>query len=348
MMPDYTKVNPFQNLLKDELVKNGISVTYPKGYKRVLPIFRESLCIKPDILHLHWMHQYLNFNNYALILIYGLKLIIDILLTKRILGIRVVWTIHNEVSHGSPFPLTEKFLRRVLFSIVDDRIVHGNTLVRIISSSYKVDHKKINSIRLGNYSSLYPDRININIARQKLNLESNCYLFLHLGQIKPYKGTLELIKQWKKLGLNDSTLAIVGECTDKKYLDELNYELIDSNRIIFINEYVSNDEISIWFSAANVSVLPFLKIMGSSSVMLSISFGIPVITNNVGFNQEILGDSYDLLYDNLEDLSSTIIKAKLIDLEKLGKESFLKSQEFNWSNIALDTLNIYKNNTISN
>jgi len=61
-----------------------------------------------DILHLHWLTPYLKGKNSFAVAFYAVKLLGDVLLT-RLNGIRIVWTIHNQVSHDTQFPRVEIF-----------------------------------------------------------------------------------------------------------------------------------------------------------------------------------------------------------------------------------------------
>jgi beta-1,4-mannosyltransferase len=114
MMPDCRNANPYQDLLSAGVAEQGAVICFPQGDQRGLPLLR-AVMAQPhlDILHLHWILPYLKGRSRWQKALYAIKLFIDIFLVQR-LGIRVVWTVHNQISHDTPFPHLEQWIRRCL------------------------------------------------------------------------------------------------------------------------------------------------------------------------------------------------------------------------------------------
>lgn len=349
MMPDYREGNPFQQLLTDSLLPQGVEVVFAKGYKRVFPIYREvKKYTGVDLLHLHWITPYLKGKNWFVFFIYSGKFVLDLLLTKFIIGTRIVWTIHNQVSHDSKFPATEKIVYRITSRLANAAILHGNSLKEIILKDYKIKESDLNIIHLGNYQKVYPKRVDRAIARRAMQVPGNIQkVFLNQGLLKPYKGIEDLIAVWKlhHTELSGQLLIVAGKATDPEFEDQLQKQIGDCSSIRLMPRFVTDEEVTLLHSACDVVVLPFRKIMASSSLMVAISFGRSVIAPRIGATEELLGDADELLYDAgdiADGLYQSIIKSLNGDLLSLETKTLTRADEFNWDDIGFKTRALYK------
>ena len=130
MMPDYRIDNPYQTLLTEALQQEQAGVYFPSGYRRVFPLFRalKDQPIPVQVLHLHWINPYIKGETWLKRSIYSLKFLADVLLC-RFSGVKVVWTIHNRLSHEAQFPLLELWTIRQLVKLVDRIIVHHQAAI---------------------------------------------------------------------------------------------------------------------------------------------------------------------------------------------------------------------------
>jgi glycosyltransferase involved in cell wall biosynthesis len=119
-------------------------------------------------------------------------------------------------------------------------------------------------------------------ARQKLKLFPNKKTLLFFGFIRDYKGLDVLIKAFDLL--DDSyQLVIAGETYGSfdKY-----QQLIDSikkrNQVFVFNDYISDNEVPLFFSAADVCVLPYKSATQSGITSIAYHFGLPLIATDVG------------------------------------------------------------------
>ncbi|MEM1003124.1 MAG: glycosyltransferase, partial [Bacteroidota bacterium] len=189
MMPDYRAINPYQDLLADAVRSSGIKVDFVQGYRRIFPIFR-ALKLKNNcyqVLHLHWISPYLKGQYLLVRLFYSFKFILDILLV-RWSGIKIVWTIHNQVSHESTFSYLERWTRCILSQLVDQVILHHNSMVQPITDDYQFSPDKVSVIPIGHYRDIYPNAIDTQTARKILGLPLSGLVYVNQGVIRPYKG----------------------------------------------------------------------------------------------------------------------------------------------------------------
>lgn len=112
-------------------------------------------------------------------------------------------------------------------------------------------------------------------------------VILFFGYVRAYKGLKILIEAMKSV--DDVLLLAVGEFYD----DENDYRQMAADlpsRIRFVSEYVRNEDVGTYFSAADVVVLPYLSATQSGIVQIAYNFDKPVIATDVGGLGEVVLD----------------------------------------------------------
>lgn len=125
-------------------------------------------------------------------------------------------------------------------------------------------------------------------ARKKLGIPENKKILLYFGFIRHYKGLDIFLEAFSQLD-DEYFLIVAGECYgsfDKyqKIIDNNNL----SNRILLQLEYLKDSEISPYFSAADVCVLPYRSATQSGIVGIAYHFGLPIIATDVGGLREVI------------------------------------------------------------
>lgn len=341
MMPDYRHDNPYQTLLAKALKVEHVQTIFPAGYKRVFPIFRQAQKHQVSLIHLHWPDPYFKGGSLSIKLIYGIKLICDVICC-RLSGKRIVWTIHNLVSHDSRFCSIEQNSYILLAALSSALIVHSLFAATEVQKMYKANIKKMFVIPHGHYREVYGQTMAKNVAREKLNLPMHANIFLNFGMVKPYKGLEELIKIWKE---NDfGLLLIAGQAMNENYKVYIGDLINNHPEIIWFNQFVPEDEVHFYFSSADVVILPFRSVLTSGSLMLAFSFGKPVIAPSIGIAKEIFENVDELLYDpgNTQGLARSIKKSCSVDLLGLSKGIAERIDIFNWNEIGKKTAEVYQ------
>jgi D-inositol-3-phosphate glycosyltransferase len=75
-------------------------------------------------------------------------------------------------------------------------------------------------------------------------------------------------------------------------------------------EFIPDDDIELYFNAADVLILPYRHIFQSGPLFMSYYFGLPVIASNVGsFSEEIIDKRTGLIFEteNPNSLSESIV-----------------------------------------
>jgi glycosyltransferase involved in cell wall biosynthesis len=129
-------------------------------------------------------------------------------------------------------------------------------------------------------------------ARVELGIRPDQKTLLFFGLIRPYKGLKCLIQAMAMVVKSiDCVLLVVGEFYEPKeeYL-ALIRELGLEAHIIVRDEYVKNEAVPLYFSGADVVVLPYITATQSGIVQIAFGLNKPVITTNVGGLPEAVAD----------------------------------------------------------
>lgn len=347
MLPDNRQANPYQTLLEQSLKKQGVDVYFPQGYRRGLPLLREIAFTQQqyDLIHLHWILPYLKGKSRFARGFYAIKFLLDVALVK-LFGVKVIWTIHNRVNHESAFPEIERWVRRNIARFADRIILHNQATLEPIAQEYQFSPQKAAVILHGHYRDVYKPPIDASSARKELGLPLDGQIFLNLGLLRPYKGIETLLDVWieHQEKFKGHTLLIVGKANEA-YAATLRQKINDSgvDNIVLIPEFVEDDRIHLFFSAASVVVLPYQNILNSGSLILAMSYGLPIIAPRLGSIPEYLDCASELLYEPSDELGLLYsMKTSLqIDYHQLTHSVIKACDRLDWVKIGEQTAQTY-------
>jgi len=126
-------------------------------------------------------------------------------------------------------------------------------------------------------------------AKQRLGIQENKKTVLFFGAIKPYKGLQYLVAAFQQIATEreDYRLIIAGERKkgSEQYWSTIQQRIgEDSSRkhVILKIGFIPDEEMELYFKAADVAVLPYTEIFQSGILILAYAFGLPVIATDVG------------------------------------------------------------------
>lgn len=138
--------------------------------------------------------------------------------------------------------------------------------------------------------SHFGEKLSRRDAEEVLGLEPGKKNILFFGLIRKYKGLDILIDAFKQLG-DDYQLIIAGEPygsfeSYQKQIDESGVK----ERIKLFPQYIKDSDVKKYFSAADVTVLPYRSATQSGISSVSYHFEVPMIVTDVGGLKETIGD----------------------------------------------------------
>lgn len=352
--------NPYQELLYEELrQKKSVIITY-LGINFLnsqtlglilLPFELIKYRLKHyNIFHLHWIYPFglptenkllKNFLSRAFFSIY-FRFILKLIKT---LNFKLIWTVHEVIPIENEF-LNGYWTRRLLAKFCDAKIVHAKSSIREMQKlGLNLKNTHINPI--GNYIGVYKNEVTRDIARKYFNFNNKDFILLFFGVIKPYKGVENLLETFKQLAKKRKKvkLLVAGNCNDKDLKKKLNnYQKEFNEDIKIYPEFIKNDELQYFFNCTDITIFPFNEITTSSSVILALSFGKPVICPGIG-NLKDLPKNVGFFYkpSKKNGLLNCIEKA-IVNKEKLkyiGENAFDYAKSLSWDKIAEKTYDIY-------
>ena len=256
-------------------------------------------------------------------------------LKKR--GVKVVGLLHNVLPHEPHFwdkPLTKYFL-----SGCSGYVTLGDegaaSLLKLLGHEVRQRSVQLFHPVYNQFGEALPREE----ACKALGLEPGGRNLLFFGLIRKYKGLDLLIKAFGLLP-DDYHLIVAGE----PYGDFGEYqELIDANpgrgRIHCFIGYVPDADVKKYFSAADLSVLPYRSATQSGVVAVSYNFGVPVVATDTGsLRRDVEGRGTGVIVDepSPENLAGAIEgcfetgrmegfrKAMAEELERLSWNNFCK------------------------
>jgi glycosyltransferase involved in cell wall biosynthesis len=196
---------------------------------------------------------------------------------------RIISLLHNAIPHEPHF--YDRFLARILFNrswgfIVMSDIVKNDLLSIKPGARYCLKPHPL-------YDH-YGEKIAPVKARKMLGLDIHKKTLLFFGLIRDYKG-LDLLIDALSL-LDDSyQLLIAGESYGSfdKYQKQIDYSPAKDCIKIF-NHYISDLEVPVLFSAADVLVLPYKSATQSGVIPIAYHFEVPVLATGVGGLKETI------------------------------------------------------------
>ncbi|MDA3843550.1 MAG: glycosyltransferase [Candidatus Kapabacteria bacterium] len=183
-------------------------------------------------------------------------------------------------------------------------------------------------------------------ACKKLNIPADKKVLLYFGFIRDYKGLDLLIDSLKYLP--DEYVALVaGEVYGN--FDKYSKQIKDSgltDRVILNVRYIGDEEVPVFFSAADVSVLSYKSATQSGIVGISYNFDLPVIATDVGGLKEMIAPHNTGLMTegvNAEQIAATV--KRYFD-ENLQTELANNIREYkkicSWDGLAADITAFYE------
>lgn len=207
-------------------------------------------------------------------------------------GSRICFIVDNVSPHDWKwFPFSE-LLAGYCLSNGNVFITHSrkvtDELIKLIPTAFvkQVPHPTYN----------YGEKITVAQARHKLNLpkmydpktlkdEKTRPIILFFGYIRPYKGldillhAFAMLQGWRE----DVLLLVAGEpFEDMSKYKALADALGIYEKVIWHTRYIPDDKVHLYFSAADLLVLPYKSTTQSGVVEIARSFDLPVIATNTG------------------------------------------------------------------
>jgi len=309
------------------------ALEYPFDWATVLRHVRATC---PDVVHVQW----------------AMLPIVDTLAFRAVrrLRVRLVYTVFDIRPHYGRWRRA-LLSTRPLFDLADDLVVHTEANRAKLCDLTGLPSSRVSVITHGNLVDWAGPPMPRAVARSALGLPANVPIALFFGGIKPYKRLGFALRAFQMLleRLPSAWLLIAGR-PDGSFAP---YEaMIDGlglrERVITRLGYVPEDQVSLYFSAADVLALPYTDADFSAVVLAAYTFGRPVLVTETGGLHQVIEDGASGLItppDNIEAFAKGLERVMTDhDLaERMGTRAReLALKKFNWSVGAAEIIQVYQ------
>jgi beta-1,4-mannosyltransferase len=346
MLPTFHSFNKYCSALVQSIQREGVNVQFISEWTPTLPIFKMLRTAGwPQVIHLHWIETYTIKKTWWRSFIASILFICQLTLLK-VLGVRIVWTVHDILNVDARFSDLDLKLRKLTAKLADAVIVHTKLAQKEMSRIYRLsdrDEWKIRVIPHGHYIEAYPNSMSQRHARDSLGLDGDLFVFGLVGYLRPYKGVLDLIQAFRRLAGEAIRLVIAGMPFDNSFGQDIQEAARGDDRIRLYLKFIEDERLQIFMNALDVLVFPYHRALTSGSLLLAMSFGKAVIAANHAAIRETFSADGGLIYSpgDLQGLTQCLSEILRRDVASMGERNLERAQTFEWRSIAKTTAAIY-------
>ncbi len=330
--------NPYQHLLTAELEKLGVHVEHLDGMPSAAWLLRNRGRVR--VLHLHWLYGL-----YMKHLLTPARLLAFLARfhLARHLGYRFVWTVHNILPHRQPFPPMHRLVRRLVMRRASAVIAHCEYGRREILRLFPSD-VPVHVVPHGNYAGVHPVTVTRTEARAALDIEPGRFVYALLGNISAYKGVEAFVASFQAGAGPDDVALVAGRNRAPALVERLEALAAADPRLRIHAGFIPDDAMQCYLLASDVAVFCFREVLTSGSVLLAMTYGLPVIAPARGCLPELVTPEAGLLYDPDDPaaLGQALRRIKNLDAAQMGAEARRIADELRWGDIARQTAAVYR------
>jgi glycosyltransferase involved in cell wall biosynthesis len=293
---------------------------------------------RPDILHVEFLP----------LVEHGIPFEIWFLAYVRMLGIRIVHTVHNVLPQGTG-DLRKKPYERV-YRKADALICQNEPARARLVNEFGIDPGRTWVIPHG---PMFHDqqRPTVEGARERIGLSSGQTAVLWQGIVRPYKGVDFLLEAWSRVhsDFKNSLLIIAGSGPQRELrrIEEKARSLGLESSVRLVLQFLSVEDVANYYQAADVVVYPYQEITTSGALMTGLSYRKALIATSLPPFLELLRDGENALLVEYGDVSgmANALQRLLMDpserrrlADNLGAE---QPAEDPWISIARKTNECY-------
>lgn len=293
---------------------------------------------KPDVLHVQ----------YLALLDFGIPVEYWFVRFAKLLGIKIVHTVHNVLPLDSGESRRPAYSR--LYQQADLLICHGKEARTRLIEEFGLPAEKIIIVPHG---PMFENarRLSQQEARATLGFRPEEVIVLCFGVISPYKGVDWLLRAWQKVPDRKNACLVIAGTGDPALLTSIEQDVRDlgiAESVRLHLKFVPAEMVPSFYQAADVLAYPYRESTTSGAITTGIGYGKAIVATGLPGVREILreGETARLVdYGNLAELSSAL--SQLIHDPKLRAHlaenvAALSRRWSSWEAIAERTRQCYE------
>ncbi len=238
----------------------------------------------------------------------------------------------------------DKILTRYFTGSIDGAVAMSQTVLDDLGTFGKNIHAELSPHPLfDNYGS----PVGRKEAQSALDLDAGYSYLLFFGFIRAYKGLDLLIEAFSDERLRNRKLKLIiagefyeDEAPYKNLIKKYNLE----NDVIFFDHFIKDNEVPLFFSAADLVVQPYKTATQSGVTQIAFHYEKPMLVTDVGGLKEIVPDGKCGYVVKPE--SKYITEAIIDYFDHNRKESFteavrMEKEKFSWDKMTAAIIEVY-------
>lgn len=332
--------NPYQRNLYDALAQQGVRISYAGAHTgsrttnlALLPL---ELAVRrlrgAQVLHLHWVWGFMLTGADRWMPMRRLTGVwySAVLAWTRLIGLRIVWTLHNVLPHERLF-VDDVASRRRLLRACDLVIAHSEASLEALSQQ----------VGTPRHACVIPhgpvrDR---QTALDRPGGDAPLSL-LFFGLVARYKGVEDVLEALREVAAETTlTLTIAGDCVDaslRPSVQELAASLL--GRVTLRLQRIPDDDLESLFAGHDAMILPYRRATTSGAAILGCEMGMPIIISDLPAFRDIPAIRAT---PGPEALAATLRRVDAMDraeLDALGASALeWARQRVTWADVARHT-----------
>lgn len=272
--PDNSE-NQYINILVKGIEENGFLVNGLDDFFKSRAHFQSI-----RLVHLNWFENLEQSSISAMWKSFFRKTVA--LLSIKASGKKLVWTMHNRISHEKGSGKLSEILVKMLLKSVDAVVIHCEATEIVLRELYPEFRGKILLIPHPHFIGIYGPTLDSS-RKPEAPLK-----LLFMGAVKPYKNLELLIRVCGQSG-DAIQLTIAGKPASDAYAAELQRMTTGSDQVDLRLGFVEDRQIPGLIGAADLLVLPYdlRSSLNSGTVILAFSYGRTVICPKIGTIDEL-------------------------------------------------------------
>lgn len=234
---------------------------------------------RPEIFHILWNNRIVWFDRTLLMLYY------------RMLGKKMVFTAHNvnKARRDQRDTAWNRLTLKIQYHLAHRIFVHTQKMKDELIEDFSVPAKAVTIISYGINNAVPPTTMTPTEAKHRLGISQFEKTILFFGNMRASKGLDYLLAAFEQLKADGANYRLVvagtpqkGDTTYWAHVLPVLRRLEAEGSLILKQEFIPDEDIPMYFAAADVLALPYTEIFQSGVLFLGYSYGIPVIATDVG------------------------------------------------------------------
>jgi D-inositol-3-phosphate glycosyltransferase len=296
---------------------------------------------RPDVVHLQWLVDLRESRLWMTLL--------------RWMRIPTVYTAHDVEPHRAT-SAEERTTLQEIYDAATKIIVHTESNRSALLESFPTAPSRIAVIPHGSYDFLQtPEPLTKAAARERIGVPPDRSVILFFGLIKRYKGLEHLVEAFENVRHRspNAFLLVVGDLfrgdpDGYTFYRSLLERLEGRDDVRCVAQYVPVEDVGLYFAAADVVVLPYVRTTHSGVLLAAYAAARPVVVTDTGGLRESVEEGRSGLV--VPPADPPALAEAIVDIlghpdrrDAMGKRARqLAATVYSWDSIASRTIALYR------